>query len=315
MKIFALKATEELGAAVASCAGVTLAGHEEREFEDGEFKVRALESVRASHVIVCQSLHGDAGQSTNDKLCRLAFFVGALKDAGAREVTALAPYLAYARKDRRTKPRDPVTLRYVASMLEAVGLDAVLTMDVHNPAAFDNAFRCRKEHLEAAGLVAAHFAGRLPAEKPLVVLSPDFGGGKRAAGFSEALAASTGRPVQLAFMGKQRSEGAVSGSAFAGDVEGAAVVVFDDLVSSGTTLLRAARACRERGAAEVHAAVTHAVLAPNAARALAGGELDSIVVTDTIGNLESRCPELADRLVVVSAAGLFAEAVRRIANA
>lgn len=314
MKIFALRTTEALGRAVAESAGVLVARHEERDFEDGEFKVRPLESVRGAHVVACQSLHGEAGQSTNDKLCRLAFFIGAVKDAGAAHVTALVPYLAYARKDRRTKPRDPVTLRYVAAMLEAVGLDTIVTVDVHNPAAFDNAFRCGKLHLESAGLMAQHFDSRLQADRPLVVMSPDTGGVKRARVFADALAGATGSDVSLAFMEKQRSEGVVSGSAFAGDVHGATVVIYDDLVSSGATLARAARACRERGAEAVHAAAAHAVFAPNAADALGGGEIDSIVVTDTIGNATERCPALAARLVVLPVARLLGQAVRRVAG-
>jgi ribose-phosphate pyrophosphokinase len=92
---------------------------------------------------VTQSLHGGPALSANDKLCRLLFFIGALKDAGAASVTAVVPYLCYARKDRRTKPNDPVTTRYVAGLFESVGTDAIMTLEVHNPAAFENAFRCR----------------------------------------------------------------------------------------------------------------------------------------------------------------------------
>ena len=150
MKVFALHASRAYGAAVATALGVPLAAHEEREFEDGEFKVRALESVVGERVFVVQSLYGDAALSTNDKFTRLLFFIGSLKDAGAADVTAVVPYLAYMRKDRRTKPRDPITTRYVAAIFEAVGLDAIVTLDVHNVAAFENAFRCRKEHIEAA---------------------------------------------------------------------------------------------------------------------------------------------------------------------
>ena len=123
--------------------------HEERECEDGEHKARPLISVRGKNVFVVQSLYGDDRQSGNDKLCRLLFSIDALKDAAAARVTAVVPYLAYARKDRKTKPRDPVTTRYVAALFEAVGIDTVMTLDVHNLAAFQNAFRCRPEHLEA----------------------------------------------------------------------------------------------------------------------------------------------------------------------
>jgi ribose-phosphate pyrophosphokinase len=314
MKLFALDASRHFGEQVAKEAGIPLASHEERDFEDGEFKARPLESVRGARVIVCQSLHGDARHSPNDKFCRLLFFIGALGDAGAAEITALVPYLAYSRKDRRTKLRDPVTTRYVAATLEAVGLDAIVTMDVHNVAAFENAFRCRKEHLEAAELIAGHFDRQIDKERRIVVLSPDAGGVKRARVFADRLSASSHRASELAFMEKQRSEGRVTGDAFAGDVRGAVVIVVDDLVSTGTTLARAARASRERGAVQVHAAVTHGVFSPDAAAALGTADLDSVVVTDTIGDVRQRCPALAGQLVVLEAAPVFARAIRRIAG-
>ncbi len=112
-----MNASRDLGERVAAAIGVALAPHEEREFEDGEHKARPLASVRDRDAYVVHSLYGDAQQSANDKLVRLLFFLGALRDAGAARVTAVAPYLCYARKDRRSKPRDPVSTRYVAALL------------------------------------------------------------------------------------------------------------------------------------------------------------------------------------------------------
>ena len=133
LKLFVLEGSAALGASIAARLGVPLAAHEERDFEDGEHKARPLEPVAGGDVYVIHSLHGGPVQSPNDKLCRLLFFIGALKDAGASSVTAVVPYLCYARKDRRTKSLDPVTTRYVAAMLEAVGTDTVVTLEVHNP--------------------------------------------------------------------------------------------------------------------------------------------------------------------------------------
>jgi ribose-phosphate pyrophosphokinase len=294
---------------VATALGAPLAAHEEREFEGGEFKVRALESVTGERVFVVQSLYGDASLTTNDKFARLLFFIGSLKDAGAADVTGVVPYLAYMRKDRRTKSRDPITTRYVAAIFEAVGLDAIVTLDVHNVAAFENAFRCRKEHIEAAPLFISHFDKSIRPGRAIVVLSPDAGGVKRARAFADLLAATTGRPSELAFMEKQRSEGRVSGSAFAGEVKDAAVIIVDDLVSTGTTIARAARASMERGAAEVHAVVTHGVFAPGAAQTLSTPDLVSLVTTDTIGNVRERCPGLAGKLVVLETAPLVGAAL------
>ena len=171
--------------------GEPLAAHEEREFEDGEHKARPLSVVCGADVLL-QSLHGGPEQSANDKLCRLLFFIGALKDAGARRVTALVPYLCYARKDRRTKPNDPVTTRYVASLFEAVGTGAVVTLDVHNPAAFENAFRCPTVALTAAPLFVDYV--KTLADESMCVVSPDPGGTKRADAVSRGAGSRAGTP-------------------------------------------------------------------------------------------------------------------------
>src|SRR5271165_7362365 len=200
-KLFALEASKELGASIAARLGARLAAHEERDFEDGEHKARPLEPVAGADVYVIHSLHGDPIQSPNDKLCRLLFFIGALKDAGANRVTAVVPYLCYARKDRRTQPRDPVTTKYVATLFEACGADAVMTLDVHNVAAFENAFRCPSTNLEAIPLFVEHFARLLRHEK-IAVVSPDIGGAKRAEQFRRALASELHDEPAAAFVEK-----------------------------------------------------------------------------------------------------------------
>jgi ribose-phosphate pyrophosphokinase len=286
LRVFALQATTELGNGIADALGQPLAAHEEREFEDGEHKGRPLENVRDADVYVVQSLHGGPTQSANDKLCRLLFFIGALKDAGAARVTAVAPYLCYARKDRRTKPGDPVTTRYVAGLFEAVGTDAIVTLEVHNPAAFENAFRCPAVSLTAAPL----FVDRVKAmgRESLCVVSPDPGGVKRAELFREALEAAVGKPVGKGFADKHRSAGIVTGDLFVGDVAGATVLIVDDLISTGGTLLRAARAARNAGARRVIALVTHGLFMPGAAEVIADPAIERIVVTDTVAL--PRCP-------------------------
>ena len=178
LQLFAPQTSADYGARLAAGLGISLTPLEEREFEDGEHKIRPLESVRGADVYVVQQLHSEPGASVHDKLCRALFLLGALRDAGAARLTAVLPYLAYARKDQRSQPRDPVTHRYVAQLLEAVGMNGVLTLDVHNRAAFQNAFRCPSVHLEARSLFVAHFARAAPAE--WVVVAPDGGAIKRA---------------------------------------------------------------------------------------------------------------------------------------
>jgi ribose-phosphate pyrophosphokinase len=242
-RLFALHATDGLGRQIAAALGQPLASHEERDFEDGEHKGRPLDNARDADVYVVQSLHGGPAESANDKLCRLLFFIATLKDAGAARVTAIAPYLCYARKDRRTKPNDPVTIRYIASLFEAVGTDVVVTLDVHNPAAFENAFRRPTVALTAAPLFVDY--ARTLSEDSLCVVSPDPGGVKRAELFREALESAIGEPVGKGFADKHRSKGVVTGDLFVGDVAGATALVIDDLISTGGTLQRAARAARD----------------------------------------------------------------------
>lgn len=311
LSLFALSSTRGLGEAVAAEIGVPLARHEERDFEDGEHKTRPLESVRGKDVFVLESLHGDSRRSANDKLCRLLFFLGALKDAGAERLTAVTPYLCYARKDRRTKPRDPVTTRYVAAVLEAVGADRVVVVDVHSVAAFQNSFRIPAENLEARKLLARHGAA-IAGDADVVVVSPDAGGVKRADRFRQALEAELGREVGSAFLEKYRSAGVVSGSAVIGDVGARVAIIVDDLISTGRTLARAAGACRERGAGRVFAAATHGIFASEASGVLADSALDGIWITDTIPP-ERLDPEVRDgKVTVLPVAPLLAAAIRRL---
>jgi ribose-phosphate pyrophosphokinase len=309
--IFALSESREFGEKVAAVLGAPLARHEERFFEDGEHKTRSLQNVRGRDVFVIQSLYGEPGKSANDKLCRLLFFIGALKDAAAGRVTAVLPYLCYARKDRRSKPRDPVTTRYVAQLLEAVETDRVVTLDVHNLAAFENAFRCRIDHLEAKKLFVDHFAPLL-ANDEAVVVSPDVGGVRRAEQFREALSSRLRREANIAFLEKHRSAGVVSGEAVVGDVSGRVAIVIDDLISTGGTIARAVSACRRRGAKAVYAAASHGIFVGNAAQLVADPDLKRLVVTDTIPPFRLDADLVKAKVTVLETAPLFAEAVRRI---
>jgi ribose-phosphate pyrophosphokinase len=308
--LFALRGSGELGSAVAAALGQPLTAHEEREFEDGEHKARPLVAVRGADVFVLHSLHGEPRQSANDKLCRLLFFIGAVKDAGAARVTAIAPYLCYARKDRRTKPNDPVTTRYVASLFEAVGTDAVVTLDVHNPAAFENAFRRPTIALTAAPLFVDYVNAL--ADETLCIVSPDPGGTKRADMFHEALEAALGRRVGKAFVDKRRSAGIVTGELFVGEADGATALVIDDLISTGGTLVRAARAARKAGARRVLALVTHGLFMPGAEAALMDPAIDRIVVTDSVPAFRLGAAVAQAKVDTLAVAPLLAEAIRRL---
>ena len=311
LRLFALNGTDDLGREISKLLAHPLSAHEERDFEDGEHKARPLDPVAGADVYVIHSLHGGSDQSANDKLCRLLFFIGALKDAGATRVTAVAPYLCFSRKDRRTKANDPVTTRYVATLFEAIGCDAVVTLEVHNEAAFENAFRCRAVALTAAPLLINAIRTAI-GDEPLCVISPDLGGGKRADLLREALETMLGRPVGKAFAEKHRSGGVVSGDLLVGDVAGATCIIVDDLISTGGTLVRAARAARARGARRVLACVAHGLFMPGAETALADPAIDRIIATDVVPPFRLPAGPVRDKLEIVPAAPLLAEAIRRL---
>lgn len=308
MMLFAPNHSAAFGRAIAELLGHPLSPSEEREFDGGEHKMRPLADVQGRDVCVIQSTCGDAQASANDKLCRLLFFVGALKDAGARHVTAVVPYLAYARKDRRTQPRDPVTTRYVAAMFEAAGVDRVIVLDVHNEAAFDNAFRCPTVRLEAAEVfataLAADFGG-----KSIVVASPDVGGVKRAQRMREILARQLGRDIDFAFVEKRRALGIVSGDALVGQVEGSEVILYDDMIATGTTILHAAQAARRAGAAHVYVAAPHAAFLPAAIQLLEKGGPDALLVSDSIALAPAFSSHVGERLRICSVAPLIARTI------
>lgn len=279
--LFCLDSGRDFASSVAAHLGVPLGEHEERHFEDGEHKTRPLETVHNCDVFVVQSLYSSNGFSVNDQLVRLLFLLASLRDNGAARVTAVVPYLCYSRKDRKTKPRDPVTTRYVAQLFEAVKIDRMVTVDVHNRAAFENAFRCLTVHISAR---EAFIAALLPElqDKEITVASPDVGGIKRAELFRESLERRLGRPVGNAFMEKHRSRGKVSGSAVIGDIRNRTVLILDDLIAGGGTMQRAAEAFRKQGAKDVIAIATHGIFSRDAGEKLASPALSRVIVGNTI---------------------------------
>ena len=307
--LFALEGSQELGDAVAKQLGVSLAAHENRVFEDGEHKSRPLQNVRGRDVYVLHTLFGEEVSGVNDKLLRLLFFIATVKDAGAKRVTALLPYLAYARKDRRAKSQDPVTTRYVAQLFEAMGVDCVVALEVHNQGAFDNAFRCRTVHLESHSLFVNALLERIGNE-PVVIVSPDAGGTKRVDRFRDAWADVAGEQPPTAFLEKRRSESGISGDAVVGDMTGKVAIIVDDMVASGTTLLRAAEACRNKGATRVFGVITHALFGPGSEQLYRAGAMDQLFITDSV--TPQRKPQQQAQVTTLAVAGLFAQAVREL---
>ena len=279
--LFSLDCGSDFASQVAAHLGVPLGKHEERDFEDGEHKIRTLETVRNRDVFVVQSLNSSDGLSTNDKLVRLLFLLASLRDAGAGRINVVAPYLCYSRKDRRTKPNDPVTTRYVAQLFEAMTIDTIVTVDVHNRAAFENAFRCPTVHLSAREAFIDYLLPEL-GDREITVASPDIGGVKRAELFRESLANRLERPVGSAFMEKHRSQGEMSGSAVVGDIRNRTVLILDDLIAGGGTMQRAAEAFKDQGAEDVIAIATHAVFTQDTGEKLSSSALSRVILGNTV---------------------------------
>ncbi len=279
---------------------------EVRNFEDGEVKVRPLSPVRNADAYVVQSLHSDVGLSVHDRLCRLLFLIATLRDHGAARITAVTPYLCYGRKDRRTKDYDPLTLRYVAQLIEAAGCDRLVTLEVHNVMAFENSFRCETHHLDMAQVFTKMIAVEF-ADKPLCVMSPDPGGIKRAQLFREAIEAELGLRVDFAFRDKRRTGGELTSGSFAGDVAGTRVIIVDDMIVSGGTILSAARAARQHGAHDCMAVAAHGLFCDGSKALFDTPELSHVLVSDSVSAAQDK------GAVVMSSVPALADAIREMA--
>lgn len=311
MLLFLLEPEDAFSKELAAGLGVTAAPFEERRFDDGERKLRPLVDPRGSDAFVVQSLHDGPLASPQDKLLRLLMFAATLHDHGAERVSAVVPYLAYARQDRRTQPFEPLSLRLLAQLFEAAPIDQVLVLEVHDLGAFQNAFRCPTVHLDAyRALQAPALAGL--ADARLAVASPDPGGVKRAQLWREALQEQVARPVGFAMVDKRRSAGALSGTDLVvGDVAGSTVLLLDDLISSGGTLRHAAQCLHKAGADRVIACAAHGLFTAGAEEALADPHLHALVVTDSVPPFRLRAEAaVRSRLRLASAAPLFAQAIR-----
>lgn len=312
MHLFALPDSQAHGARIAAAMGVTLSPLEFRGFLDGESKIRPLCEVANAHVCIIQSLYDGPDHSVHDKLCHLLFLIATMRDHGARRVTALVPFLCYGRKDRRTKPQDPVTTRYVADLFAAVNCDEIITLEAHNLAAFQNAFRIRTHHLELGNVFGDALAFRLDAEPP-VVMSPDSGGVKRAQLFRDSLQDRLGREVGFGFMEKRRSGGVMTSGDAVGNYQDSAVVIVDDMIASGGTMIAAARACKARGAAKVYALAAHGLFTQGAEGLFSGDDIERVFVSDSIAPFRLPDGVKTQRLEIADTADEFASLLRRIA--
>lgn len=316
MQLYSLDGESTVALALSAAIEQPLASFEERRFDDGERKWRPTGDPRGQHACVLAALHGDDEASPHDKMVRLLSMCATLRAHGAARVTALLPYLAYARKDQRTQPFDPVGPALMARLLEAVGCDEAVVLEAHNPAATENAFRIPLVSVDAAPAFE-RWASSLAGSDRLVLASPDPGGVKRVLRWREQLEARWHRPLGFAMVDKRRSLGVLAGgNLVAGDVGGATVLLRDDLVATGHTLAQAAVALKRAGAAAVHACAAHGLFVGDADRVLAASVLDSFAVTDSVPpwRLPPSCAA-AQRMTVLPVAAALVPVLRDLRDA
>lgn len=264
---------------------------------DGETRVKLEENVRGSDVFVIQSMC----QPVNQNLMELLLMLDAVRRASAARVTAVIPYFAYARQEKKTTGREPISAKLVANVLVSAGVDRVLTLDLHAPA-LEGFFDIPVDHLRSTPIMANHF--RRLAVEDMVVVSPDAGGVLRADEFRQRAGGS------LAIISKQRpAPDKAEVIEMVGDVEGRNAVLIDDMISTGETLVKASDLLLERGAKSVRAVAAHGVFAGDALSLIAASNIEQVFVTDTIPLPESgQC----DKIEVLTVAPLLAEAIMRI---
>ncbi len=311
LRIFGLNGTHKFAESVAESLDINLNRHVEKYFPDREPYVRADENVRGCDVYVIQSLYTDEHESVNDKFIKLLYFIGSLKDASAERVTAVIPYFGYQRQDRKTESRASITTKYVAMMLEAAGADRVLSMDVHSLAVFQNSIRIPTDHLEAKNLIVDEVAICLRnQQEEIAVLAPDSGGAGRADRFRKSLAAKLAKKIPLVHMDKIREGSEVHGNTISDNIEGKIIIAVDDMISSGSTLAKAAETVEKFGGNFWGACATHGLFVGDVGSNLA--KINNIVVTDTIDKVRCLHYDHSKKIKVLSCTKLFAKAIRRI---
>ncbi len=275
LMVFAGSSSKALGQRIADRLGIELGDVVLKQFSDGEVYVRFDESIRGADIFLVQS----TSTPVNDSLMELLIMINAAKLASAHRITAVMPWYGYSRQDKKSSPREPITARLVAQLLEAAGVDRVLTMDLH-AGQIQGFFQIPVDHMTATPILADHFSERQFAgdfAEGLVVVSPDAGRAKLANHFAEKLGA------RLAVLAKQRPDHNEAEITFLiGDVDGKAALLIDDMIDTAGTLCAGAAVVKKAGATKVLAAATHGILSGKAYDRLAESVIEEIVVTDTI---------------------------------
>jgi ribose-phosphate pyrophosphokinase len=302
MKILSGNSNRPLAEAIAACLNVPLTQASIRRFSDMEVFVEILENVRGEDVFVIQSTSYPA----NDNLMELLVTIDALRRGSARRITAVIPYFGYARQDRKTGPRTPISAKLVANLITTAGADRVLTMDLH-AGQIQGFFDIPTDNLFGAPVFSKDILEKAEDDEKIVIVSPDVGGVVRARAMAKRLEAD------LAIIDKRREQAGVSEVMnIIGDVEGRRCILVDDIVDSAGTLCNAAEALIAAGASAVQAYTTHGVLSGGAVSRVASSPLESLVTTDSIQATEAM--RVVHNIRQITIAPLLAEAIHRIAE-
>ncbi len=301
MKIIACNSNRPLAEAISAYINLPLTKASVRRFSDMEIFVEIEENVRGEDVFVVQS----TSYPVNDNLMELLVTLDALRRGSARRVTAVIPYFGYARQDRKSGPRTPISAKLVANLITEAGADRVLTLDLH-AGQIQGFFDIPTDNLFAGPVMSLDIGERLNGDD-LVVVSPDVGGVVRARGLAKRLNAD------LAIIDKRREKAGVSEVMhIIGDVDGRRCILIDDIVDSAGTLCNAAVALVEEGASAVSAYVTHGVLSGGAVARVSSSPLEHLIITDSI--MATEAVRISHNIEQLTIAPLIAEAMRRISD-
>ncbi|WP_456456545.1 ribose-phosphate diphosphokinase [Thermovibrio sp.] len=301
VKLITGNSNPELAKKVSANLGIPLADALVGRFSDGEIQVVINESVRDCDVFIIQSLSRPA----NDNIMELLLIADALKRASAGRITAVIPYYAYGRQDRKVNPRDPISAKLLADIIMASGVNHVVVVDLHAKQV-EGFFDIPVDHLEARPVLTDYFLSKGMGGEDTVVVSPDIGGVARARNFAKVLNSP------IAIIDKRRPRPNVSEVMnIIGEVKGKRAIIIDDIIDTAGTIVNAARAIKERGATEVYTACTHPVFSGPAverlSKAVEEGVIKEVVITDTIPLKEE-----FEGVKILTVAGMLSEAIRRI---
>ncbi len=304
LMVTAGRSSLELGARIASRLDVNLTDAGLKTFSDGEVYCRYQESIRGADIFIVQSTCGSErhGLTANDALMELLVMVEAAIGASAHRVIAVCPWYGYSRQDKKSAPREPITARLVAKMLETAGIDRLLTMDLH-AGQMQGFFSKPVDHMTAMPILTQFVKDQLGEDADIVIISPDAGRVKLTRKFAQKV----GKPYALLEKERPAQEVAEIGYVI-GDVKGKVAVIVDDIIDTGGTLAAAAQTVLDEGAREVYAVATHGIFSGDAFETLAGSPLSGIVVTDTVP-LRDGAP---DTIRVLTSADILTDSVRRI---